>query len=189
MLKKINSKRSFTIALLLICGCVLTVTMLSKAIGANISLTIEGPTSNLWWDPGADWDNHHVYSGVYVSADRIGNNGEVIGTISVSGGRYPIFDEDEVLTDHEYVASACAGGAKGNANAWVEVPGKARKHDQGGIGADAVNWNNPNIPNSMSASDSCVRWEWGTGLRSMFASASHGAEGARIVLGFNASGI
>ena len=141
------------------------------------------------WDPGADWDNHNVYSGVYISADRIGNNGSVIGILSVSGGRYPIFDEDGLLTDHEYVASAYAGGAKGRANAWVEVPGNGISHDQGGAGDSDVNWNDPDIDNGMNASDSCVRWEWGAGLRSMSGRAAHSAEGARVRIGFDASGI
>ena len=173
----------------LVGGFVLVGTLLPKAIGANISFTISGPTSNLSWDPGADWDNHNVYSGVYISADRIGNNGSVIGSLSVSGGRYPIFNEDGLLTDHEYVASAYAGGAKGRANAWVQVPDNERAHDQNPNGDEDVNWNNPNIPDSMSASDSCVRWEWGTGLRSMAGSAAHSAEGARVTIGFSASGI
>lgn len=188
-MQRLKSKALLAIALLLVGGFVLAGTLLPKAIGADISFTINGPTSNLSWDPGADWDDHNVYSGVYISADRIGNNGEVIGSLSVSGGRYPIFNEDEELTNHEYVASAYAGGAKGQANAWVEVPGNGRAHDQRGRGDAPVNWNNPNIDSSMNASDSCIRWEWGAGLRSMAGSAAHSAEGARVTIGFSASGI
>lgn len=188
---KFKPQALLVIALLLVSGFVLGSTILPNAIGANISLTIEGPTSNLMWDPGADWDDKRVYSGVYVMADRFGNNGDYIGSISVSGGRYPIFDpeDDKKLIKVEYVASAYAGGAKGVANAWVQVPGKGIKHDAvPGRDAD-VNWNDPNIPNSMSASDSSVRGEFGVGQRSMSAGAAHGAEGDRITLGFNASGI
>lgn len=189
---RLKSKALLAVALLLVGGFVLAGTMLPKALGANISFTIQGPTSNLSWDPGADWDDHSVYSGVYISADRIGKNGSIIGILSVSGGRYPIWGQvgqDWVVTDHEYVASAYASGAKGKANAWVNVPDKPRKHDQRGPGEHPVNWNNPNIDDSMSASDSSVRWAWGTGLRSMSGSAAHGAEGDRITIGFSASGI
>lgn len=182
-MRKLKSKSLFAIALLLLSGFVLGGTLLSKAIGANISFTIDGPASNLWWDPGANWDNHKAYSGVYIYASRIGNNGEIIGTLGVSGGRYPIFNEDEELTKHEYVACAYACGAKGRANAWVQVPGKGKAHDQGGPG-DA-----PVINSCMDASDSCIRWAWGAGLRSMSGSAAHSAEGARVTIGFSASGI
>jgi len=88
-IEKVKSRILLVIVLLLVGGFVLVGTLLPKAIGANISFTISGPTSNLSWDPGADWDNHNVYSGVYISADRIGNNGSVIGSLSVSGGRIP----------------------------------------------------------------------------------------------------
>ena len=186
---KFKPQALLVIALLLVGGFVLGSTILPNAIGANISFTIDGPASNLMWDPGADWDDHNVYSGVYISADRIGNNGSVIGSLSVSGGRYPIFNEDEELIKHEYVASAYAGGAKGMANAWVQVPGEGIAHDQEPGRDAAVNWNDPDIDSSMDASDSCVRWEWGAGLRSMAGSAAHSAEAARVTIGFSASGI
>lgn len=190
--QKIRTQTLFAIAFLLIGGFVLGNTIIPKAIGANISFTINGPASNLMWDPGADWDDHNVYSGVYISADRIGNNGSVIGSLSVSGGRYPIWGQvgqDWVVTDHQYVASAYAGGAKGKANARVQVPGEGVAHDQRGPGEHPVNWNNPNVDSSMDASDSCIRWEWGTGLRSMLGRATHRAEGAAVIIGFDASGI
>lgn len=188
-MQRISSKTLLTVALLLIGGYALGGIILPKAIGANISFTIKGPASNLSWDPGADWDDHNVSSSIYIMADRIGNNGNIIGTLSVSGSRSPIFNEDDELTDHSYTASASAYGAKGKANALVQVPGKEVAHDEV-KGADAaVNWNNPNIPDGMTAWDSCIRWEWGTGLRSMKGSAAHSAEGARVTIGFSASGI
>lgn len=177
-------------ALLLISGFVFAATVLPNAIGANISFTIEGPMDELWWHPGDDWDNHQAYSGVYIEASRNGNNGERIANLSCSGGRYPIFNQNGELTDHEYVASAYAAGAEGHADAWVEVPENGVTEDQRGAGSDPVNWNDPNNDDYMSASDSNVLPKEDTGTRSMSAEASYQAVGdSQITIGFSASGI
>lgn len=179
-------------ALLLISGFVFAATVLPNAIGANIEIIIDGPAANPWSYVDDTWDDHEVYSGIYIGAGRIGNNGEIIGLLSVTGGRYPIWGQrgqDWIVTDHEYVASAYAGGAKGSADAWVQVPQNDRAHDQQGAGFAPVNWNDPNMDSGMDAYDSTVLWAWWAGHRSMEAEAAHDAEDAIVTIGFSASGI
>lgn len=188
-MKKFKSTKLLA-ALLLISGFVFAATVLPNAIGANIEFIIEGPVGNLYWYLDDDWDNHKAYSGIYISGSRLANNGETIGQMVCSGGRYPIFDQDGELTHHEYVASAYAAGGEGHADAWVEVPDNGTTEDQGGAGFDPVNWNDPNVDDNMSASDSIVHSEKDTGTRSMSAEASYEAVGdARVTVGFSASGI
>ena len=182
-MQRLKSKALIRTVLLLVGGFVLGATVFPTAIG-NVSFTFSGPYSNLNWDPGADWDDAGASPSCYAMADYLDDDGNVIGTFSVSGSRSPS-GENNV----KYSASASVYGANGNANAWVQVPGKGIKHDQGGAGDDPVSWNDPNLPDGMSASDSCIRNKHGVGLRSMSASTALSANGARVRIGFTASGI
>ena len=182
-MRKLKSKALLTIALLLVGGFVLGGVVLSTAVG-NVEFQLDGPLANLNWDPGAGWDNANLVASCYAMADYLDDDGNIIATLSVSGSRSPS-GENHV----SYSASASAYGANGSANAWVQVPGKGITHDQGGAGDDPVDWNDPNLPDGMSAWDSCVRNKHGVGLRSMSASAALSANGARVRVGFTASNI
>lgn len=180
--QKVRTQTLFAIALLLVGGFVLGGIVLPTAMG-NVTFQFSGPFSNLNWDPGTGWDNANSTASCYMMADYLDADGNVIGTLSVSGSRRPTGN------DVTYSASASAYGADGNANAWVQVPGNGRVHDQGGAGDAPVNWNDPNLPDGMSAWDSCVRNKHGVGLRSMSASAALSANGARVRVGFTVAGI
>lgn len=182
-MQRLKSRALLTIALLLVGGFVFGGIVLSTAIG-DVGFQFSGSLSNLNWDPGAGWDNPNATASCYAMADYLDADGNVIGTLSVSGSRSPS-GENHV----SYSASASAYGANGSANAWVRVPGKGIAHDQGGPGDSPVNWNDPNLPDGMSAWDSCRRNKHGVGLRSMSASAALSANGARVRVGFTASDI
>ena len=182
-MQRLKSKALLATVLLLVGGFVLGGIMLPTATG-NVIFHFSDGLANLNWDPGAGWNNANSSASCYAAADYLDANGNIIGTLGVSGNRSPS-GENKVL----YSAYASAYGANGRANAWVQVPGKGKSHDQGGAGDDPVNWNDPNLPDGMSASDSCVRNKHGVGLRGMSASAALSANGARVRVGFTASGI
>ena len=181
-IQKVRTQTLLAIAFLLIGGFALGGIVLPTAMG-NVSFDFSGPYSNLNWDPGADWDDADASPSCYAMADYLDDDGNVIGTFSVSGSRSPT--GNEVV----YSASASVYGADGMANAWVSVPKKNPQHDQGGRGDAPVSWNDPNLPDGMTASDTNTLPKNGVGGRTMIASAALSANGARVRIKFTASGI
>ena len=179
--QKVRTQTLLAIALLLVGGFVLGGIVLPTAMG-NVVFQFSGPYSNLNWDPGADWDDADASPSCYMTADYLDADGNVIGTLSVSGSRRPT--GNHVV----YSAYASAYGANGRANAWVSVPKKDPK-DDGVDGDSAVSWNNPNLPDGMTASDTNTLPKNGVGGRTMTASAALSANGARVHIKFTASGI
>ena len=177
MLNKVNSKSRLAITLLLIgvfvAGGFLLQSAISDAPVPSVDITVTGPiTSSAGYS--ANWDILDESPYVWVSATRYDTDGNVIGNLSLGGSRSPIFDEDDddVVVEVRYSVDASATGARGKANAWVIAPGNGREHDQMGVGSHPVNWNDPDLPGGMYASDTSVRNVHGVGQRTMEASGS-----------------
>ena len=137
MLKKMNSKRRLTIALLLISGFVFALTILPHAIGDPQidEMGASGPAENVIETVTIDVDN--FYASAYICAERLDGNGNVIGSVDASVSAYK--SDDNIVY---YCASAYSSvqGCDENqmpnsarANAWVNVPGNPTMHDQGGL--------------------------------------------------------
>ena len=190
-MRKVRVGLLYLSTILLIGGFVHSINILQEAIGADIDTEISENLVNISSYIDQSWDDLNVYSGIYISGDRQDDDGNWIGTVIVSGGRYPITvgeGEDEVLIGHEYVAMAYSGGT-GKANAWVKVPGKVPAHDEAGPGDADVDVDDPDVPDNMSAYDETELFIIGAGNRTMKSSAALSANGARVRVGYIIKGI
>ena len=134
MLKKINSKRSLTIALLLIGSCFLTTAIIQNALGIDIrfdyTFTPGGSVEDVVKGKAEERrDEDHAHASAWMYGYRVDENGDVLGSVECNIGAQQYNDQngDNVVLFWGYADSRLLDwDLTGKGNAWVKLPGRAR---------------------------------------------------------------
>lgn len=181
MLKKMNSKRSLTIALLLMSGFVFALTILPHAIGEPRidEMGASGPAENVIKTVTIDRENFSASA--YIFAERLDGNGNVIGSVDASVSAYKSDDDIVYYSASAYSSvQGCDENGMPNsarANAWVKVPGNPKMHDQGGRGDT---WIDSCCTSYQSAYDSSNQNLFDAGNEGLRAAAALQIQGPRL---------
>ena len=196
-MQKVSLKSLVTIALVLSCGFMFAVIILPNAIGEDdepvVSWTEDAENISKSQDVNIDFENGTGSASVSISGERLDDDGNVVGSVSVSAGAS--LDAGNQQVSYWGSAYSSVSGCDENqmphtgmANAWVKVPGKETAHDSGGPGDSLVN---ACCESSVGAYDYNTLGFVGLGNRVLKASAaiSVHSHGPRITVGVIVTGI
>lgn len=165
--------------------------LIGSAIATTVSYTLNGINGPVWWgntdldDPA--WGDKFESCWASLTVDILDDDGNVACAFSLSISRSHhgkfVWPEDgnqiDAVQYSGYASAWACGNWEGIGNAWVQMPGKARAHDENKDGA--VDIGGDGEPDGVYASDSCLR-DSGKLDRSAEVSAScrHGGISAQV---------
>lgn len=142
--------------------------LVGSALAATVSYTINGINGGgVWWDnddlDDPVWDDKLESCGAWLMADILDDAGNIACTFSLSIGRSYhgklVRAKGNVIEDavqYSGYAGAYAGANwEGRGNAWVDMPGKPRAHDENPGGG--VDIGGDGEPFGVSAWDAALR--------------------------------